>query len=322
MGAFLARLGEQLAERWLTLLVLPGALYLAIVRAALTSGQTHAFDLSHLARQVTVWATEPAVRTVGGQVVLLAAVLAAAAVVGVAARSLGAAIEHTVLAADWNAWPAPLRRLAAARVTARRSRWDAARLVLHLRREEAGRARALRRPHDPTPLHEARRALDRISPERPERPTWTGDRVNAATVRLRRDHHLETSVVWPHLWLTLPETDRSEISSARQELRAAYVLAAWAVLYAPLTAAWWPAAVISLLLATTARRRSRVAAEAYAQLVEAAVRLHTGDLARALGIEHSGTLSPDIGDALGDLLESRLPEIEVVAPDPPTPPSG
>ncbi|GAA2025803.1 hypothetical protein GCM10009839_25060 [Catenulispora yoronensis] len=306
----MARLGEKLAERWLSLLVLPGALYLATIRAALTLGQTRPFDLPRLAHQVTAWAANPAVRTVGGQIVLLCAVLAAAAVAGIAARTLAAAIERVVLAADWSSWPGPLRRLASARVTARRTRWDAARLVVHQRREEAGRARALRRPHDPQELHEARRSLDRISPERPSRPTWTGDRIDAATVRLRRDHHLETALLWPHLWLTLPDTERSEISTARQEMTAAYVLAAWAVLYAPLTAIWWPAALVSLLLAMTARQRSRTAAEAYAQLIEATVRLHTGDLARALGIDHSGILTTQVGDALSDLLESRLPELD------------
>ncbi|TRV81500.1 hypothetical protein FKN01_03350 [Streptomyces sp. 130] len=307
MPAFFTRLGEQLAERWLTFLALPGALYLAVAQAAHILGHAHSFDLARLTRRLTAWAEAPQVHSFGGQVVLLAGVLAASAAVGIAARALGAGIERLVLAADWDTWPNPLRYLAGTRVAARRRRWDTARQVLDAQRRAAARAAALRGPHDPEALHEARRSLEQIALERPCRPTWAGDRVRAATTRVRRDHHLDLAVLWPHLWLSLPDTDRAELSGTRRELTASTALAAWSLLYAPLAAMWWPAAGISLLLALTARHRTRAAAESYAQLVEATVRLRTVELLGLLGVDHSGPLSQEAGDTLNDLLESRLP---------------
>ncbi|MCG7523620.1 hypothetical protein MHW47_04050 [Streptomyces sp. OfavH-34-F] len=310
MPEFLTRLGQQLAERWLTLLALPGALYLAVAQAAQVLGHAHPFDLARLTRRLTAWAGAPPVHSFGGQVVLLAGVLAASAAVGIAARTLGAGIERVVLAADWDTWPQPLRRLAGSRVAARRRRWDTARHVLDGHRRAAARAAALRKPHDAEALHEARRRLERIAPERPARPTWVGDRVRATGTRVRRDHRIDLAVLWPHLWLTLPDTDRAELSAARGELAASTALAAWSLLYAPLAVVWWPAAGVSLLLLLTARHRTRAAAESYARLVEATVRLRTVELLGLLGVDHSGPLSDDVGDVLNDLLDSRLPVLE------------
>jgi hypothetical protein len=60
--------------------------------------------------------------------------------------------------------------------------------------------------HRPDPLVRlavaGRRA--RISVERPERPTWCGDRINAVSLRLERDHHLDPAIVWPFLEPALP----------------------------------------------------------------------------------------------------------------------
>ena len=78
MGGFLDELGKKLADRWLQLLVLPGAFYLAVAIAARTLGQSRPFDLHRLITQVIAWAKTPAATTVGGQVVLLAAALAGA----------------------------------------------------------------------------------------------------------------------------------------------------------------------------------------------------------------------------------------------------
>lgn len=64
---------------------------------------------------------------------------------------------------------------------------------------------------------------------------------------------------------------------------------------------------IAAVLAVTARRRTRTATDAYAELLEAAVRLHTPDLARQLGLDHAGVLTPGLGDTLTDLLRTQLP---------------
>jgi hypothetical protein len=55
----------------------------------------------------------------------------------------------------------------------------------------------------------------------------------------------------------------------------------------------------------TGWRRARTATDAYAALVEAATRLHGADLARALGLEPEGPLSPEIGRQVVTLLRGR-----------------
>ena len=112
--------GRKLADRWLQLLVLLGALYLAMAVAARALGQSRPFDLHRLTTQVIAWDKTPAAAAVGGQMVLLAGAAAA----GLAAQALGSLAGRLTLAAGWSAWIPPLRQLAAKRVHGRRSRWD------------------------------------------------------------------------------------------------------------------------------------------------------------------------------------------------------
>ena len=313
MAGFLSALGQKLAEHWLTLLVLPGALFLATATTAHTLGQTHALEYRRLDDHITGWAQAPEAAGVGGQVVLLGSVLAAAAAAGLAAEGLGALVQRTALAADWHTWPRPLRQGAQLLVTRRRARWTAAAhryrrqldadahfLALHGHRADPSRRRA------------AQHAMRRIGVEEPNRPTWSGDRLHAVAVGLERDHHVDLPLLWPHLWLTLQEPTRAEITIAEQALTRATTLGGWALLYAPLTWWWWPAAPLTAALVLIAGQRVRSATDLYAQLLEAAVRLHTTDLAARLGIDHTGPLEP----ALGDTLTSRLRARPALPPDP------
>ncbi|NGO48154.1 hypothetical protein, partial [Streptomyces ureilyticus] len=293
MGGLLTELGKKLAERWVSLLVLPGALYLAVAATAHTLGHTHPFDLSRLTAQITAWAAHPAATTVGGQVVLLAAVLAGAAAAGLATQALGSATERLCLAAGWPTWPAPFRQLAAWQTTRRQQRWRNAARTWHRHREHDARALARGHRTDPSARHAAERAMTRIAPEEPARPTWSGDRLNAAAVRLERDRHLDLAAVWPHLWLTLPEEARTEITAARQALTRATTLTAWALLYLPLTAWWWPAALITATLTLISWARTRTATDTYALLLEAATRSHARDLVDRLGLDTTGPLTPE-----------------------------
>ncbi|MFF3075324.1 hypothetical protein [Kitasatospora sp. NPDC057936] len=301
----LAELGKKLAEKWLTILVLPGALYLAVGVAADLLGHTHAFDAARLADRVGAWAKAPALGVFGGQAVLLAAVGVAAAGVGVVAQALGSLVERLHLAADWRGWPAGARAWADLATRRRHARWQ------H-RRELARRARARDHIADPGSRPaaleasvEARAAAHRVSTEEPVRPTWSGDRVHLAALRVRRDFGLDLAVLWPHLWLTLPDLPRAEVTAARQALTRAAMLTAWAVLYLPLALWWWPALIVAAALALTGHLRFRAAADAYATLLEAVVRLHAGDLARRLGLDCSGPLTAADGARLAGLLVPR-----------------
>ncbi|TDC25966.1 hypothetical protein E1265_05560 [Streptomyces sp. 8K308] len=304
MEVLLSELGSKLAERWLSLLVLPGVLYLAVVAAARELGHARPFDVARLADRIGEVAEHPATETVGGQVVILTAVLAAAAAVGIAARALGSLVERLWLAAEWRSWPRPLRALAARRVRARQRRWSAAHDAWRRLRAEAARARALGRRLPAAERRAARRAMERVAPEYPDRPTWSGDRVHAAAVRVARDQRLDLATVWPHLWLVLPEESRVQLTTARQDLGRATALAAWALLYLPVAAWWWPAALVGLGLAGTGWWRTRAAVAGYAALLEAAVRLHTLDLAQRLGLDVTGRLTAEQCLELNRLLET------------------
>jgi hypothetical protein len=302
VGGLFAELGKKLAERWLSLLVLPGALYLVVAFAAYALGQAHPFATGRIVDRVTALTS---VRGTGTQVALLLVTLAGAAVAGLVAQGLGSGIERVALAADWPGWPAPARRLADRAVRRRQRRWDAAARAYEVRRDEAARTRARGGHADPAPRNEAWRQMTRIAAERPGRPTALSDRVHAAATRLDRDLNVDLALVWPYLWLTLPDATRAEVTGVRQALSRAAVLAAWAVLYLLLAVWWWPAAPAAAVVAVVSVVRLRSATDAYALLLEAATRLHLGELARHLGLDPAGPATAELGDRITRLLTGR-----------------
>ncbi|MEU1535878.1 hypothetical protein [Streptomyces fagopyri] len=308
MGGLLSEVSKKLADRWLTLLVLPGALYLAVVAAGLTLGQSAALDVGRLTRAISEAAQAPQVTTVGGQIVLLAAILAGAAAAGLAAQSLGSVVERVALAASWHAWPWPFGELAERHVARRQRRWNAARAEYEALRLLERAPRPADRP-GPRERHRAAHRCERISVERPERPTWSGDRIHATAVRLDRDAHVNLLTLWPHLWLVLPEEIRDEIGKARAALTRAAVLGGWALLYLPLAWWWWPAMPLTVMLMVISARRLRTASDTYATLLEASVRLHLTDLADKLRIEEQ-PMGPPLGDAVMRRLSSPAPATE------------
>jgi hypothetical protein len=312
MDVFLGELGRKLAERWLSLLLLPGLLYLAVAVTAHALGHAHALDLHDLTTHITAWATTPPVTTVGGQIFLVAAVLAGAAGAGLAAQALGSAVERVTLAADWRTWPQPLRHLADRRTRKRRATWLAAHTDYHRLRDEAEqsvRATGTRPNH--APRYAAHRKRTRIALEQPDRPTWSGDRIHAVTVRLDRDLHLDLPTIWPSLWLRLPDQARTELTTARTDITRATTLTGWALLYACLAGWWWPAAPTAIVLALVGWHRTRTATDTYARLLEAATRLYLSSLAEPLGIDPATTPPSALGDAITHRLHTQLP--------PPTP---
>lgn len=123
--------------------------------------------------------------------------------------------------------------------------------------------------------------------------------------RLDRDYRLGLATIWPHLWLAMPETARTEITAARESLAQATTLAGWGLLYLVVSALWWPGLLIAMAIMGTAWGRARTAADTYALLIEAAARLHTADLTRSLGIDHTGPLNQQTGSALTCLLQGQ-----------------
>ncbi len=266
MNGFLAELGKKLADRWVALLVLPGLLFTTVATAAVTLGQRHWADVSMLGHLMRRLATAGTDRTdnLTRTVLLLVILLLASFASGLLARALGTPVEHALA----GRWPPGFRRLKIACTRRRRDAWARA-------NQEWERARAAGERHN---LGELIRRRNRIALIEPRHATWIGDRLSAPAIRVRKEYGLDLTFTWPRLWLLLPETTRDPLAESRRRLDDATTLGGWAVLYFVLGALWWPAAVFGVGIGMVAWRRSRVAADVYADLIEAAVDVHIDDL--------------------------------------------
>ncbi|MFJ7955771.1 hypothetical protein ACIQ62_05695 [Streptomyces sp. NPDC096319] len=303
LTAFASELGKKLAERWMSLLVLPGALYLAVATAGHVLGHGHALDLSRLVSWLDSLARTKAEEGIGGATVLVLGVLVGAAVAGMAAQWLGTVLERLALASEWRRLPAWPRRWVARRVDHRRVEWRSAAREWHRLRQAAAAAAAARQVHDPAPRLAALRSMRDIAEECPDRPTWSGDRLNATAVRLERDLGLDVAVCWPYLWLLVSDGERAQLTTVRDDLARATALGGWALLYLPVFVWWWPALPLAAGIAVTARRRTRAASDAWARALEATCRLHLREAADRLGIDTAATAPPY---ALGQEVTRRL----------------
>ncbi|MHC3390929.1 hypothetical protein ACLQ2E_15895 [Streptomyces lavendulocolor] len=286
MNAFLAELGKKLAERWVSLLVVPGALFVALAAAGSALGHRHALDRRLLGRAVEELATHYDRRPVSA-VLLFVAVLAAAAVAGLLARALGTVVERAWLISG-PAW------LTGRLVRRRQDRWtDAA------SRAAAGRSAAAEESAaDRAALAEERNA---IALTRPARATWIGDRLRGVGVRVHAQYGLDFPFAWPRLWTLLPEACRNDLIAAREALAGAATQSGWGLLYLCLGLVWWPAAAAGAALMLLGWRRGREAAANLADLTEATVDLYAADLALLLGVDlPSGHVTPAVGRQLSE----------------------
>lgn len=280
MTGFLGEIGEKLADRWAALVAVPGLLYLAAVAVAAILGQAHALSYASLSRKVTVWTASPVLKSVGGAVLIVVAVLAGSLVAGLLAAAGGRFVETL--------WTLPGRRPPAS--------WLARR-----RRDRSRRQKAIADSPSASPA-QVRRAIaraDRICLVEAGSPTWIGDRLRACRVRIDTVYGLDLDAAWPRLWLIVPDSVRTELGAARDAFGSAARLAAWAVLYLVLAIWWWPALPVAVLTGATAVGQGRLAARNLADLIEAAVDLYSGALAAELG-EQAG------GPAVGVMLTAPM----------------
>lgn len=281
MTGLLVDVGRQLAERWVSVLVLPGLLLTGELAVGLLVGQGDALSADRLVREATDAARR--VQEQGGAAVALAALalLLAAGALGLAAQGAGRLVRAAWLG-DWPWWArSPRERLARRRLR----RWQE-------RHAEAAAAAGAGR--DPSP---AARRRNRISLAPPVRPTWMGDRLAGADVRVFAEYELDLASCWPRLWLVLPSEVREELRTASGALDASTVLAGWAVLYALGGALWWPSAVAAVCVWSTAWVRGRGAVATFADLIESAVDLHGAALGAALGLGPAGAPAADAAAA-------------------------
>ena len=283
MTGFLGEIGKKLADRWVALLAIPGLLYLGAVIVAAVLGQAHALSYPDLSRKIAAWAASPTLKSAGGTVLIVAAVLAGSVIAGLAAAAGGRFIEML--------WTLPGDHVPA--------RWLAG-----WRRGRSRKAKAIADDPGSTPAQvcKAIARADRICLIEADRPTWIGDRLRACHVRIERAYGLDLNAAWPRLWLTVPDTFRTELGAARDAFSGAALLTAWAVLYLALGIWWWPAILIALVTGATAIIRAHLATSNLADLIESAVDLQGRDLAARLDENLTGPLTP----AIGRLLTTRM----------------
>lgn len=312
MSAFLTAIGNNLADRWMNLLLLPGLLWVGTLTAAIRLGQAHPFNAAMLSESINQLASNPATDNAGTVLLTATAILLASAAAGLAASALGSLAQRL--------WTQPGRnRPLAWIVQFRQHRWDQATKAMKSAFAQAGNPEAC--PADRSRAENvargaaARRA--RLGPTRPERPTWIGDRFRSTATRSATGYGLDLELTWPRLWTVLPDTLRADLTTAQDSYAASARLAGWGLLYMILAAAWWPAAVLGLTVAATAAAHARSSARILAELIDTAIDLHTADLAAKLGIPTATPPTAETGQAITRILTQ--PALVVQAHDSPPP---
>jgi hypothetical protein len=136
-------------------------------------------------------------------------------------------------------------------------------------------------------------------------PTRVGNILRAAETRPRHRYGLDVVLIWPRLWLVLPDTTRKELASARASLDASVAAAIWGtafVAFTPFTN-WALVGLVVTLAAVLWWVPAR--AEVFADLIEATVELYRIALYRQLRwpLPKNPATEPERGEALTEYLE-------------------
>jgi hypothetical protein len=114
-------------------------------------------------------------------------------------------------------------------------------------------------------------------------PTRIGNILRACETRPYHRYRLRAVIIWPRLWMVLPDLARQELANARRSLDAAVATVIWAVGFVAFTPlAWWAAPVGILTAAIGIAWTVPARAEVFADLVECAYDLYRGGLYRQL----------------------------------------
>ncbi|SDD55444.1 hypothetical protein SAMN05216174_11325 [Actinokineospora iranica] len=286
MGGFFQELAKKLADQWVALLVVPGALVMVTVWWAVELGHAHALDWRELTGAVSAAALAMGRQSGGTQAVVIVAVLLAAGGTGLAVQSL-AGITRVLWLGQWLGPLAPIRRW---RVGRRHARWE--HCVEQRRALEREHPHQSRSPDQQLQIDLIADKANRIAYAEPGRPTWMGDRVHAVERIALHRYGIDLPFAWPRLWLVLPDTTRAEITAAHAAFAAAVAIGTWAWPYLMLGIFWWPASVVGAGVGITGWARARSAMTDLAALSESAVDLHGRALAVAFGVCEPGAVGP------------------------------
>jgi hypothetical protein len=271
LGKFWEGVGGKLADRW-TAVSVPALVFWfgGLLAWAHSRGGLH-----HLTT-LTSWLDR---QTTPTQVAVLLGVLLGVAASGVIVQQLATPVLR-LLEGYWPNWLSPLRRWLIARVQRRGAADDTAWQQL---------VSVILPPA--TPTAEQLSAFARLDQRRRRRPntanrylpTRIGNILRAAETWPTDKYGLDAVIVWPRLWLVLPDSTRQELLAARAALDSAVAAAAWGLLFCvftPWTALVLPIGVVVAAVAVTLWVPAR--AEVFGDLVEAAYDLHRIDLYQQL----------------------------------------
>lgn len=264
LGAFWDSAGRRIADRWMGAAVPALVFWAGALLAWVFAGHGLAGAASRLDHDL---ATAEIVE-------LLAGFLAVAASTILVAQLSAPTLR--ILEGYWPRWAGGLRRRLVRRVEriaeADNQAWQRARSRL-----DSGAS-----PSDDDILELA--LLESRAHRRPQQgamlmATRTGNILRSAETRPADKYGLDAVIVWPRLWLVLPEHTRQELNCSRDSLDSAVTSAVWGLLFCCLVPlAWWalPAGLIVAALAVLWWVPRR--AEVFADLVDAAYDLHRGGL--------------------------------------------
>lgn len=175
MVGFFQELAKKLAERWLTLLLVPGALLLAAVWTGVRLGHADAVNWTRLNADVTDVTASLAKQPGGTQAVLAVAVLLGATGAGLVVQALAG-----VTRALWlGLWPRPFGFVPRPLVASRQRRW---RGRLAVRRElEKAHPSATRTAEQQEKTNTAAARLNRLAPVKPVAPPGWGTGCTASS---------------------------------------------------------------------------------------------------------------------------------------------
>jgi hypothetical protein len=270
LAAFWDAVGGKFSDRWATV----SASALVFWLGGLAAWIHHRGGVHTLSKQ-TGWLDRqtPAIQAA----VMLTVLLAVTGSGIIVNRATTPALR--LLEGYWPAWAAPVQR--------RLARW--------LARRAADEADAWQQAHarvqSPSPTDDDLASYTRLERRRRRRPstpgyflpTPIGNILRAAERRPADKYGLDTIIVWPHLWLLLPEQTRTELRAARTSLDGAVAAAIWGVLFLAFTPLTWLALPIGLtvtVIAVTSVVPAR--AQLFGELAEAVFDLHRSALYQQL----------------------------------------
>ena len=258
MGLLL-ELESRIPDRWFLRRLLPSAVFVAVAFVGGRLGQSR-WNAAGLAKQQVaryLGASAGASYTAAAVVLYAVAVAAGAFAVPVAARAVS-----TLAAGAWPWWLTPVGDRV---LRLRAERWRTPEKI----RESALLARAGGHTMRAARL-DARAAT--AEPDRPQTPTWSGDRLRRAADEVRERRQLDVRTGWVDLLLDLPEASRTALVDARDGYDGACETLAWSIAYVVLGIWWWPAALVGVVLGLTSWRWLRHAVDLLAATAEAVSR--------------------------------------------------